>query len=182
MRVVSAGVVCAACVLAAGALTGCQDDGPAADPTGPVAAADAQDSPQNLIVEILRLREQGHPDQAAQYFISRDAYPDLNDLKDLTEVDPSTLCSSNAQSGSCTGHSHSSRSHAYAYYLNGDTCPKTTSQEVQKEGVTDNGRPFKAGDRLVEAEVDSAHPTEDGERGCGFNMSQIGGKWWIAGG
>lgn len=163
------------------ALTACNSDDPLApDATGAVQGTDAQDSPQNLVVEILRLREEGHPEDAARYFVSDDTFQNWDDLEDLTEVDASTLCSSSTQSEHCTDNTPNSGYRAYADYLSGDNCPRTTSQKVQKEGVTDNGRPLKSGDRLVQAEVASAHPTEDGERGCSFNMVEVDGKWWIA--
>ena len=76
-------------------LTACsRNDAPAADATGPVEATSIQDTPQDLLVGVLRLREQGKADQAARYFISHDY--GYNDLDALTEVDASMLCTSSS--------------------------------------------------------------------------------------
>lgn len=158
-------------------LTACSggDDAPAPDATGPVEATSIQDTPQDLLVGVIRLREQGHPEDAARYFISRDAYRDWNDLKTLDEVDASALCTSS--SADCTD--------AYSEYSNGKRCSETTSQEAQEAGVIDNrtGRPVntnpdKPNDRLVSAKVAGTGDADD----CRFSMAQVGGKWWFVNG
>lgn len=157
-------------------LTACsRDDAPAPDATGPVEATSIQDTPQDLLVGVLRLREQGKADQAARYFISRDAYRDWNDLKTLDEVDASALCTSS--SADCTD--------AYSEYSNGKRCSETTSQEAQEAGVIDNRterpvntNPDKPNDRLVSAKVAGTGEADN----CRFSMAQVGGKWWLVSG
>lgn len=157
-------------------LTACsRNDAPAADATGPVEATSIQDTPQDLLVGVLRLREQGKADQAARYFISRDAYRDWNDLKTLDEVDASALCTSS--SADCTD--------VYSEYSNGKRCSETTSQEAQKAGVIDNRterpvntNPDKPNDRLVSAKVAGTGEADN----CRFSMAQVGGKWWLVSG
>ena len=174
MRTTAAAVVAVAALLAP--LTACsRDDAPAPDATGPVEATSIQDTPQDLLVGVIRLREQGKADQAARYFISRDAYRDWNDLKTLDEVDASALCTSS--SADCTD--------AYSEYSSGKRCSETTSQEAQEAGVIDNrtGRPVntnpdKPNDRLVSAKVAGTGDADD----CRFSMAQVGGKWWFVSG
>lgn len=157
-------------------LTACsRNDAPAPDATGPVEATSIQDTPQDLLVGVLRLREQGKADQAARYFISRDAYRDWNDLKTLDEVDASALCTSS--SADCTD--------AYSEYSNGKRCSETTSQEAQEAGVIDNRterpvntNPDKPNDRLVSAKVAGTGEADN----CRFSMAQVGGKWWLVSG
>ena len=157
-------------------LTACsRDDAPAPDATGPVEATSIQDTPQDLLVGVLRLREQGKADQAARYFISRDAYRDWNDLKTLDEVDASALCTSS--SADCTD--------AYSEYSNDKKCSETTSQEAQEAGVIDNRterpvntNPDKPNDRLVSAKVAGTGEADN----CRFSMAQVGGKWWLVSG
>ena len=157
-------------------LTACsRNDAPAADATGPVEATSIQDTPQDLLVGVLRLREQGKADQAARYFISRDAYRDWNDLKTLDEVDASALCTSS--SADCTD--------AYSEYSSGKRCSETTSQEAQEAGVIDNRterpvntNPDKPNDRLVSAKVAGTGEADN----CRFSMAQVGGKWWLVSG
>lgn len=157
-------------------LTACSRDGaPAPDATGPVEATSIQDTPQDLLVGVLRLREQGHPEDAARYFISRDAYRDWNDLKTLDEVDASALCTSS--SADCTN--------VYSEYSNGKRCSETTSQEAQEAGVINNGtgrpvntNPDKPNDRLVNAKVAGTGDADN----CRFSMAQVGGKWWLVNG
>lgn len=174
MRTTAAAVVAVAALLAP--LTACsRNDAPAPDATGPVEATSIQDTPQDLLVGVLRLREQGKADQAARYFISRDAYRDWNDLKTLDEVDASALCTSS--SADCTD--------AYSEYSNGKRCSETTSQEAQEAGVINrttgrpvNTNPDKPNDRLVNAKVAG---TDDADN-CRFSIAQVGGKWWITSG
>lgn len=174
MRTTAAAVVAVAALLAP--LTACsRNDAPAPDATGPVEATSIQDTPQDLLVGVLRLREQGKADQAARYFISRDAYRDWNDLKTLDEVDASALCTSS--SADCTD--------AYSKYSNGKRCSETTSQEAQEAGVIDNRterpvntNPDKPNDRLVSAKVAGTGDADN----CRFSMAQVGGKWWITSG
>ena len=174
MRTTAAAVVAVAALLAP--LTACsRNDAPAPDATGPVEATSIQDTPQDLLVGVLRLREQGKADQAARYFISRDAYRDWNDLKTLDEVDASALCTSS--SADCTD--------VYSKYSSGKRCSETTSQEAQEAGVIDNrtGRPVntnpdKPNDRLVNAKVAGTGEADN----CRFSMAQVGGKWWITSG
>ena len=176
MRTTAAAAVAAA-LLACAPLAACSggDDAPAADATGPVEATSIQDTPQDLLVGVLRLREQGKADQAARYFISRDAYRDWNDLKTLDEVDASALCTSS--SADCTD--------VYSEYSNGKRCSETTSQEAQEAGVINrttgrpvNTNPGKPNDRLVNAKVAG---TDDADN-CRFSMAQVGGKWWLVSG
>ena len=174
MRTTAAAAVAAALLAPLAACSG-GDDAPAADATGPVKATSIQDTPQDLLVGVIRLREQGKADQAARYFISRDAYRDWNDLKTLDEVDASALCTSS--SADCTD--------VYSEYSNGKRCSETTSQEAQEAGVIDNrtGRPVntnpdKPNDRLVSAKVAGTGDADD----CRFSMAQVGGKWWITSG
>ena len=174
MRTTAAAVVAVAALLAP--LTACsRNDAPAPDATGPVEATSIQDTPQDLLVGVLRLREKGHPEDAARYFISRDAYRDWNDLKTLDEVDASALCTSS--SADCTD--------VYSKYSNGKRCSETTSQEAQEAGVIDNrtGRPVntnpdKPNDRLVNAKVAGTGEADN----CRFSMAQVGGKWWFVNG
>ena len=174
MRTTAAAVVAVAALLAP--LTACsRNDAPAPDATGPVEATSIQDTPQDLLVGVIRLREQGKADQAARYFISHDAYRDWNDLKTLDEVDASALCTSS--SADCTD--------AYSEYSNGKRCSETTSQEAQEAGVIDNrtGRPVntnpdKPNDRLVNAKVAGTGEADN----CRFSMAQVGGKWWFVNG
>lgn len=174
MRTTAAAVVAVAALLAP--LTACsRNDAPAPDATGPVEATSIQDTPQDLLVGVLRLREKGHPEDAARYFISRDAYRDWNDLKTLDEVDASALCTSS--SADCTD--------VYSKYSNGKRCSETTSQEAQEAGVINrttgrpvNTNPGKPNDRLVNAKVAG---TDDADN-CRFSIAQVGGKWWITSG
>ena len=164
MRTTAAAVVAVAALLAP--LTACsRDDAPAADATGPVEATSIQDTPQDLLVGVLRLREKGHPEDAARYFISHD-YSN-SDLDALTEVDASMLCTSNSADCSDT-------SYEYPQYLSGDTCSKTSSQEAREAGV-----------KKLDETNDKSHTFEvvgtySPEYSCRFEMRQIDGKWWIA--
>ena len=173
-RTMAAAAVAAA-LLACAPLAACSggDDAPAADATGPVEATSIQDTPQDLLVGVLRLREQGKADQAARYFISHDY--GYNDLDALTEVDASMLCTSS--SADCTD--------VYSEYSNGKRCSETTSQEAQKAGVIDNRterpvntNPDKPNDRLVSAKVAGTGEADN----CRFSMAQVGGKWWLVSG
>ena len=173
MRTAAAAAAAAALLAPLAACSG--DDAPAPDATGPVEATSIQDTPQDLLVGVIRLREQGKADQAARYFISRDAYRDWNDLKTLDEVDASALCTSS--SADCTD--------AYSEYSSGKRCSETTSQEAQKAGVIDNGtgspintNPDKPNDRLVSAKVAGTGEADN----CRFSMAQVGGKWWFVSG
>lgn len=173
MRTTAAAAVAAALLAPLAACS--RNDAPAADATGPVEATSIQDTPQDLLVGVLRLREQGKADQAARYFISRDAYRDWNDLKTLDEVDASALCTSS--SADCTD--------VYSEYSNGKRCSETTSQEAQKAGVIDNRterpvntNPDKPNDRLVSAKVAGTGEADN----CRFSMAQVGGKWWLVSG
>jgi len=142
---------------------------PAPDATGPVEAdQDVQASPEDLIVEILRLREQGKADQAAQYFISNDVHK--KERESLTEVDATILCSS--QNAKCDTD--------YKLYKNGTRCSDTTSEEVKRNGVEVN----KVGVVQVKGEqaTKSSHDSTYSSVGCSFGMQQIGGSWWINGG
>ena len=165
-RTMAAAAVAAA-LLACAPLAACSggDDAPAADATGPVEATSIQDTPQDLLVGVLRLREQGKADQAARYFISHDY--GYNDLDALTEVDASMLCTSS--SADCADTSYE-----YPQYLSGDTCSKTSSQEAQEAGV-----------KKFDETNDKSHTFEvvgtySPEYSCRFEMRQIDGKWWIA--
>ena len=155
MRTTAAAVVAVALLAP---LTACsRNDAPAADATGPVEATSIQDTPQDLLVGVLRLREQGKADQAARYFISRDAYRDWNDLKTLDEVDASALCTSS--SADCDN--------AYSRkYLSGLACSEFTADELENQGVELKGP-------SVRADVD------DNDSTCWFGVRQIGGKWWL---
>ena len=173
MRTAAAAAAAAALLAPLAACSG--DDAPAPDATGPVEAPSIQDTPQDLLVGVIRLREQGKADQAARYFISRDAYRDWNDLKTLDEVDASALCTSS--SADCTD--------AYSEYSSGKRCSETTSQEAQEAGVIDNRterpvntNPDKPNDRLVSAKVAGTGDADD----CRFSMAQVGGKWWFVSG
>lgn len=173
MRTTAAAAVAAALLAPLAACS--RNDAPAPDATGPVKATSIQDTPQDLLVGVIRLREQGKADQAARYFISRDAYRDWNDLKTLDEVDASALCTSS--SADCTD--------AYSEYSSGKRCSETTSQEAQKAGVINrttgrpvNTNPDKPNDRLVNAKVAG---TDDADN-CRFSMAQVGGKWWLVSG
>ena len=147
-------------------LTACsRNDAPAADATGPVEATSIQDTPQDLLVGVLRLREQGKADQAARYFISHD-YSN-SDLDTMTEVDASMLCTSSSADCSDT-------SYEYPQYLSGDTCSKTSSQEAREAGV-----------KKLDETNDKSHTFEvvgtySSEYSCRLEMRQIDGKWWIA--
>ena len=69
------GVLVALVLLVSAPLAACSDDEPpAADATGPVEATDVQASPQSLVLELIRLREEGHPEDAARYFINYDIF------------------------------------------------------------------------------------------------------------
>lgn len=143
---------------------------------GSARVAKVQSSPQDLVVEVLRLRDEGKPEQAARYFISHDAYPDWNDLKNLTEVDSSNLCDSD--SVKCTS--------AFQDYADGKECSSTTAEQVEEAGITDNNHrpvnatPVNAEDRLVNVEVVGTRTR--GKDLCAFGMAQVGGHWWIANG
>lgn len=175
MNVRTAAVVLTALVMLSATAACSRNDAPAADATGPVEATSIQDTPQDLLVGVLRLREQGKADQAARYFISRDAYRDWNDLKTLDEVDASALCTSS--SADCTN--------VYSEYSSGKRCSETTSQEAQEAGVIDNRterpvntNPDKPNDRLVSAKVAGTGEADN----CRFSMAQVGGKWWLVSG
>ena len=142
---------------------------PAPDATGPVEAdQDVQASPENLIVEILRLREQGKADQAAQYFISNDVHK--KERESLTEVDATILCSS--QNAKCDSE--------YKRYKNNVECPETTSEEAKRNGVDvdKNGIAAVRGTRETKSSQHSSYSSV----GCSFGMQQIGDSWWINGG
>ena len=173
MRTTAAAAVAVA--LRAPRAAGARHPAPAPDAPRPGAAPRRPDTPQDLLVGVLRLREQGKADQAARYFISRDAYRDWNDLKTLDEVDASALCTSS--SADCTD--------VYSEYSNGKRCSETTSQEAQKAGVIDNRterpvntNPDKPNDRLVSAKVAGTGEADN----CRFSMAQVGGKWWLVSG
>ncbi|WP_125898923.1 hypothetical protein [Actinomyces gaoshouyii] len=167
-----AAAVFAAALLAVGLVTACAGgESPAADATGPVEATDVQASPESLILELIRLREEGRPEDAARYFISNDAYRDWNDTQDLTEVDASILCSSD--NVTCD--------YVYGDYLSGEECSGTTSQQVRENGIVDHeGNSIPEGRLLVNAYVADAAADRGFDTGCGFGMTQIGGSWWIA--
>lgn len=174
MRTAAAAAAAAALLAPLAACSG-GDDAPAPDATGPVEATSIQDTPQDLLVGVIRLRERGKADQAARYFISHDAYRDWNDLKTLDEVDASALCTSS--SVDCTD--------VYSEYSNGKRCSETTSQEAQEAGVINNGtgrpvntNPDKPNDRLVNAKVAGTGEADN----CRFSMAQVGGKWWLVSG
>ncbi|RKV64364.1 MAG: hypothetical protein D8B55_07085 [Actinomyces sp.] len=167
MNVRTAAVVLTALVMLSATAACSRNDAPAADATGPVEATSIQDTPQDLLVGVLRLREKGHPEDAARYFISRDAYRDWNDLKTLDEVDASALCTSSSADCSDT-------SYEYPQYLSGDTCSKTSSQEAREAGV-----------KKLDETNDKSHTFEvvgtySSEYSCRLEMRQIDGKWWIA--
>lgn len=77
----------------------------------------------------------------------------------MTEVDASVLCTSS--SVDCT--------HRYSDYVSGDECAGTTLQEAEAAGV-----------EVPQEHVAEIHGTSDYGHGCGFNIYQIGGQWWIA--
>ena len=139
----------------------------------PAAAAlladqDVQASPEDLIVEILRLREQGKADQAAQYFISNDVHK--KERESLTEVDATILCSS--QNAKCDSE--------YKRYKNNVECPETTSEEAKRNGVDVDkfGVVQVKGEQATKSSQDSTYSSV----GCSFGMQKIGDSWWINGG
>ena len=141
------------------AACGSSRPGPGPDTTGPVEpVADVQSTPENLFAEVLRLRQDGHPEQAARYFISQELSPDQ--INHLTQVDATMLCTS--KSAKCTFE--------YQEYLSDrmdKDCPGVTPEQVRKVGtVPSDSRGYAA--RAVRGV-----PT------CALYMDQIGGAWWI---
>ena len=143
-------------------LTACSNGAPGPDSTGPVKATEAQSSPQDLVVEVLRLRDEGKPEQAARDFISRDIKQ--AELDTMTEVDASVLCTSNRTD--CTEASDN-----YSRYLNGKDCSSTTAEQAKEAGVE-----VSSSGRI--AEVLGTRTTG---HSCMFGVRQIGSNWWIVG-
>ena len=160
MRVWKVAVAAATITLTAMSSGACAGGAPAADDTGPVEGTNAQDSPQTLVLELIRLREEGKPEQAAQYFISHDIK--VPDVESMTEVDASILCTSN--SAECDS--------SYSDYVSGKECAGTTLEEAEAAGVelSNQGR------------VARIKGTSHTGYNCGFEVREVGGKWWITSG